>query len=71
MAKIVNDLEQSIMDCWTVVDNLKSVMSGIDNKELTTTQTRTVLSGLVVLYDLKFNSLFSLFEEVLRDIAKK
>lgn len=71
MTKITNELEQPIMDCWTIVDNLKSVMSGINRKELTPTQIHAVLNGLAVLYEIKFNTLFNLFEEVLRDNAKK
>lgn len=54
------DLEQSLMDCWHVVDDLRTISehSG-DQKEL--------LSSVADLYDMKFNKMFKVFEQCIRN----
>lgn len=65
--KNINELEQSIMDCWTVVDNLNSIRGAVENLQLSPGQVASVLDGLSVLYDIKFNSLFNAFEEIVHN----
>lgn len=65
--KNINELEQSIMDCWTVVDNLNSIKAAVENLQLSPRQVASVLDGLSVLYDIKFNSLFNAFEEIIHN----
>jgi hypothetical protein len=63
------DLEQEIMECWNVtgdMDDLYSyVMNGGDNAEFDRDKAANILLGLIQLYDLKFNKLFSTFEQCL------
>lgn len=68
--KNINELEQSIMDCWTVVDNLNSIRGAVENLQLSPGQVASVLDGLSVLYDIKFNSLFNAFEEIVHNGRK-
>lgn len=65
--KNINELEQSIMDCWTIVDNLNSIRGAVENLRLSPGQVASVLDGLSVLYDNKFNSLFNAFEEIVHN----
>lgn len=54
------DLEQEIMDCWGVVDDIDIIYHkyGEDSDELA-----NVLIGLKTLYQLKFERLFHTFED--------
>lgn len=57
------DLEQSIMDCWHVVDDLKILSEKIES--LDHEQMKNILIGMQSLYQLKFEKLFELYEEVI------
>lgn len=63
----VYDLEQQIMECWRVTDDMKilteEVMEGDFNKD----QICNVLIGLEQLYNVKFNKLFRTYEKHLED----
>ena len=54
------DLEQEIMDCWRIVDDI-SVVCHAQNDELA-----DVLLGIKILYQLKFERLFRTFEDCVR-----
>ena len=67
------DLEQRIMNCWSLVDDVKLVaekigddpaMEDIPAKHVDTLQ--NLLLGLECIYQLKFERLFSDFEDVCR-----
>ena len=57
------DLEQEIMDCWGVVDDIDIVYykHAEANDELA-----NVLLGLKTLYQLKFERLFNTFEDCIK-----
>ena len=63
-AKITNrfDFEQQIMDCWGVVDDIKTVYNADDLRELSKDEMQNLLLGLYTLYQLKFEILFNQFE---------
>ena len=66
------DLEQSIMKCWNVVDDIdllfKRSMDG--PKPLTEDDWANILLGMKELYQLKFEECFSQFEDICRDYHK-
>ena len=59
------DLEQQILDCWRVVDDLKT-LGDVYDREHTDDQVLNVLLGVTELYDQKFNKLFETFETCIR-----
>lgn len=62
------DLEQQIMDCWHVVDDLNILFENVvENEEMTRDQISNVVLGLQEIYQLKFDKLFCTFEQVIRD----
>ena len=62
-------LEQQIMDCWNIINDIKSVYQHhLDVQALTDDQLANVLIGIEQLYDLKFYSLFSTFEKYLKEV---
>lgn len=61
------DLEQDIMNCWHVVDDLKILCEGVLEKDLTKDEIANILLGLEQLYQLKFEKLFDVFETLIRN----
>jgi len=58
------DLEQEIMGCWNIVDDLKILTGRWDS--LSEDEKLNILIGLSNLYQLKFDVLFSTFENCIR-----
>ena len=60
------ELEQSLMRCWGVVEDLKSVYNaeGIYNDE---DKMQNALLGLITLYDIKFDECFKQFEMMCKE----
>lgn len=54
------ELEQCIMNCWNVVDDIKTVVHGLDS--MSNDDVANALIGLHTIYQLKFEQLFSEFE---------
>lgn len=63
------ELEQQIMDCWNVVDDLNLLFGAVcdASPELTTDEIANLLLGLSSLNALKFDKMFRTFEEFLKD----
>lgn len=57
------DLEQAIMDCWHVVDDIKTVSNRAGS--LTPDQLSNALVGIETLYQMKFEDLFEKFESMI------
>ena len=58
------DFEQCIMQCWSVIDDIRSIEQC---EELTEDQLSMALLGLAQLYEIKFDNLFSMFEELIKE----
>lgn len=64
------EMEQPIMDCWGIVDDLKLVFHTLGEREVTDDELQNVLLGLFSLYDMKFEKLFKLYEQAIREQHK-
>ena len=66
------ELEQSIMQCWNVVDDIKLVTRQVYDrpKPLTEDELGNLLIGLETIYQLKFEMCFEEFEAVCREFHK-
>jgi uncharacterized protein YfkK (UPF0435 family) len=60
------DLEQQIMTCWQITEDLKVLNEGVLEKDLTTDEISNILMGLTNLYELKFQKLFEYFEQSIK-----
>ena len=58
------DFEQQLQKCWLVTDDLGELAEAISEQDLSTDQTVNALIGLQQMYELKFNKLWDLFEDV-------
>jgi hypothetical protein len=65
------DLEQQILDCWKIVDDIKlldkNVLEGkIEGGNLTQDEISNYLLGLESIYELKFEQLFDTFGSLIK-----
>ena len=58
------DLEQKILSCWNITDELELIARYIKSGEVQTTDIPSVLVGLNNLYSIKFDDLFNEFSKV-------
>ena len=58
------DFEQEIMGVWNIIEELKVLHEGVLERDLTSDQISNILSGMTELYQLKFEILFSTFEQL-------
>ena len=66
MAKL-HDLEQHIMDCWSVCNDLETVFKqiGDGDRDPTPDELMNTLMGMQQLYQWKFEQLFNKYEGLL------
>ena len=64
------DLEQDIMNCWSIVDDIKELnRCMLDRRKLTEDEVSNYLLGLETIYQVKFERLFETFEMLIRKNA--
>jgi hypothetical protein len=64
------DLEQDIMNCWSVVDDIKELnRCMLDRRKMTDDEVSNYLLGLETIYQVKFERLFETFEMLIRKNA--
>jgi len=59
------DFEQQLLECWNVTKDIRTVYEGVcdSSPARTEDQIANALLGLETLYELKFNKLWSMFEQ--------
>jgi len=68
MENIQFELEQQILDCWHVTDDLKVLFEAVvEHDDLTKDDIANVLLGMSTLYQLKFDKTFSTFEKYIKE----
>ena len=65
------DFEQQIQKCWTVTDDIGEIAEGVLEHDLNSEQVTNALIGLQQLYELKFNKLWVLFEDVHMNLVRE
>lgn len=64
------DLEQDIMNCWSVVEDIKELnRCMLDRRKMTDDEVSNYLLGLETIYQVKFERLFETFEMLIRKNA--
>jgi hypothetical protein len=56
------DLEQDILQCWHIVDDIKHLNEMVTDRDASTDDIGNVLLGLQVLYNDRFTQLMDTFE---------
>lgn len=62
-------LEQQILRCWSVCDDIQDLRKLRDERQLSEDELDNYLLGLISLYQVKFENLFSMYEQMLREQA--
>ena len=64
------DHEQQIMACWVITNDIQTVLEYTENLDAVPPEQldklQNMLSGIISLYDQKFDKLFKMFEESLK-----
>lgn len=64
------DLEQDIMNCWSVVEDIKELSRcKMDRRKMTEDEVNNYLLGLETIYQVKFERLFETFEMLIKQNA--
>lgn len=58
------DLEQKMMDCWQVVNDLDLMFSRMCEEQMSIEDATNIALGLKVLYQHRFDDMWSVFEQV-------
>jgi len=61
------DLEQQILSCWHINDDLSVLAKAIVEKDISKTEIINVLNGLNHLYHHRFDEMFSTFEKLINE----
>ena len=61
------DLEQDIMKCWNITDDIDLLYRNVLEKDLTTDDIANALLGMKTIYDMKFDEMFHHFETLIRE----
>ncbi len=61
------ELEQQILDCWGITEDLDILFEAVMDKDLAQDKIANIILGLKDLYHLKFERTFNTFEGCIRD----
>lgn len=62
------DLEQSILNCWHVVDDIDILYKNVcENDELSKDDIANVLLGIKTIYNMRFDETFRQFEDCIKN----
>jgi hypothetical protein len=61
------DLEQNIMKCWNITDEIDLLNKNVLEKEISTDDISNFLLGLKTIYNAKFEELFDNFGELIEN----
>lgn len=62
------DLEQQILNCWNMVEDVKALNAHLmDHREMTQDEISNYLLGLETIYNVKFEQLFSMYERMVEE----
>ena len=61
------DLEQEIMNCWNVTDDIDLLYENVLEKEMSVDDIANALLGMKTLYQMKFEKCFETFETVIKN----
>jgi hypothetical protein len=56
------DLEQSILQCWNVCDDIDLLYENVMEKDMSVDDIANALLGMKTLYQMKFDKCFNCFE---------
>lgn len=61
------DLEQDIMKCWNITEDINLLYRNIMEKDMSTDDIANALLGIKALYEMKFEEMFENFETLIHE----
>ena len=61
------DLEQEILGCWHITDDIGVMLNAMENPEFDEDERMNFLIGLRTIYNAKFEQLFATFEGLISE----
>lgn len=61
------DLEQQIMSCWNICEDIKAIYKMTDMRQLSEDELLNAMIGLETIYQMKFEILFDMFERMIKN----
>lgn len=61
------DMEQQIMSCWNICEDIKAITKMHDIRALSEDELLNAMIGLETIYQMKFEILFNLFERMIEN----
>ena len=61
------DFEQQIMNCWSVCEDIDALYKQFGLREMSQDEIQNCLLGLKTLYQIKFEQLFAMFEDMIKE----
>jgi hypothetical protein len=65
------DFEQQIQKCWLVTDDIYDLSEAILERDLSHDQITNALFGMKEIYEIRFNTLWELFEDVHMNLVRE
>jgi hypothetical protein len=64
------EMETQIMSCWNVTSDLKDLTEGVLEYDMSPDQIANALMGIQELYEIRFDKLFRIFEQLVNQHGK-
>ena len=64
------EMETQIMSCWNVTSDLKDLTEGVLEHDMSQDQIANALMGMQELYEIRFDKLFRIFEQLVNQHGK-
>jgi hypothetical protein len=64
------EMETQIMSCWNVTTDLKDLTEGVLEHDMSQDQIANALMGMQELYEIRFDKLFRIFEQLVNQHGK-
>ncbi len=64
------EMETQIMSCWNVTTDLKDLTEGVLEYDMSQDQIANALMGMQELYEIRFDKLFRIFEQLVNQHGK-
>ena len=61
------DFEQQITNCWSVCEDIDALYKQFGLREMSQDEIQNCLLGLKTLYQMKFEQLFAMFEDMIKE----
>lgn len=67
MSNNIHELEQHILKCWSVIEDMEVLYTEVCDANLDADKTANILLGMQQLYHIKFDQMWKCFEEVCKE----